>query len=665
MLSAIDVKQTNTSAEFEDCVLKIIAELKLHNHDLSLVGDNDFSHNKVYLFNSERHSLKEHQLDAVRDSILGIVLSPNKNSGYCFMPTSAGKSYIIITLAGLAVSDFRLFRSIENKFPGLLAKRHDLFPLLINLSFQFSKIIDITTVARTQVLVHDIAILDQLKIDTNSRLPSELANRISFFSVQAHRNFQRRQNVKYLVVDENHWGNASPEETLQSELVADIMAAGGKAFGFTASPYEHPDSKYQRTWSNNKINQDRDFNYYLDNNIIHNGLILHEVNLQNARVDYIIGGDEIELTEKKQVIEFMTKQMLIILPDRLDYPGICFFNAVIIPDMVRELIKDEQNGSYWRSVIKILGSDDAQFVEKCRSQFGSDMIADDATIEAVTAGEKILLISQQKLLVGFNAPHLKYCFISPTNSKIKILQGLGRLMRPSNKVDRKTGVLFLTSLSGKKMDIGEPKDDKEPTEKEPCEDCGLKVCDCACDDCGQPRNTVCECPKGNYKTTSLTLTEAYDLPIKVFYKTAVEFRDFINQTRVNDANTVLRIASLKIPKDDLDSLDDVRGIAEIRRIRELCRVAYKNDVLKRDNNRCQGKKVLGESGCDRPQGEVNLEIHHMPPFEFSELMRTLGPDKTVEWHATPSNWKYLVTLCRGCHDEFHRRDARDEIKDAS
>lgn len=656
MEKAHELRSTNSTERFEAIVIEVISEIVQFRHDLSLVGGKEFPHDKVQLFNPEKHTLKEHQLDAVRDSILGIVLSEEKHSGYCFMPTSAGKSYIIITIAALAVSDFKLFRIIHNKFPKLLNSRHDLFPLLINLSFRYSTLIDKAAITRTQILVHDIEILQQLRIDTGKRLPTNLAERISFFSVQAHRNEQRRKNVKYLIVDENHWGNASPEETLQSELVADIKANGGKAFGFTASPYEHPDSKYQRTWSNNKINQDRDFNYYLDNNIIHNGLILHEINLQNARLDYVIGGEEIELTEKKQVIDFMTKQMLAILPPKLDFPGICFFNAVIIPDIVRELINNKQNGAYWRSVIKILGSDDAQFIEKCRSQFGEDILATDQTIKEVTDGKPILLVSQQKLLVGFNAPHLRYCFISPTNSKIKILQGLGRLMRPSEKVERKIGVLFLTSLSGKKMDIGEKKDDAESTEREPCSDCGLKICDCACEECGQPRNTLCECPKGSYKTTSLTLTEAYDLPIKVFYKAAVEFRDFINQTRVNDANSVLRIASLKIPKDELDALDDAAEIAQLRRTRELCRVAYKNQILARDKNKC----VM----CHRGQGEVGLEIHHKPPFEFAELMRTLGADKTIEWHSNPQNWKHLETLCKSCHDESHRKLLTD-LKDAS
>jgi hypothetical protein len=665
MALATNIDRIDSARHFKDRVLEIVHEIVRHGHELSDIGTDEFPYDRAYLFNSERHFLLGHQLDAVRNSVTGIVLSEEKHSGYCFMPTSAGKSYIIIALAALAVGDFELFRSVSAIYPGILLERPEIFPFLVNLSFQYSRLVPKTSITRTQVLVHDIEILDQIRRDTSSRLPLDLAERISFSSVQAHRNQERRRNIKYLIVDENHWGNASPDETVQSELVAEIKASGGKAFGFTASPYEHPDGKYQRTWSSNKINEERDFNYYLDHKIIHNGIVFHEKNLQGARIDYTLGDEEIELTEKKQVIEFITQQMQLVLPPTLDFPGICFFSAVIIPDIVREFINSPTNGSYWRSVIKILGSNDAQFIEKCRTQFGADIIADDRTIESVTKGEKILLISQQKLLVGFNAPHLKYCFISPTNSKIKILQGLGRLMRPSDKVDRKYGVLFLTSLSGKKMDIGDDRSDDGSTEREPCADCGFKLCDCPCDECGQPRISLCECPKARYATTSLTLSEAYDLSVKVFYREAVQFRDFINETLVNNQNAVFRIGSVKIPKDDLDALDDVRELAELRRIRELCRVAYYDEVFRRDRNACQGKRILGEGGCDRTAHEVRLEVHHMPPFEFAELMRAKGPDGTIAWHSNPENWKHLVALCKDCHDEFHRRESRGELQEAS
>lgn len=645
--------------DIERQVLKIAKDFRDGKIQASDLDHND----AVRLFNPDRHTLFEHQVDAVRAAINHIVLSPIKHSGYCFMPTSGGKSYIIITLAALAVGDFRLFRIVDDAMPGFFSEYPEVFPFFVNMSFAYSRMIPLTSVSRTQVLVHDIEILKQLRLDTGERLPKDLAERVGFFSIQSHHNGVRRESLKYLIIDECHWGNASPEESLQSELVAEIKAKSGKAFGFTASPYENPEGKFQRTWSLNKINSDRDFNYYLDRDIIY-PITLREVNLQNARLDYELGGEEIELTEKSQVVDFIANHIVSTLPRKLDFPAICFFSPVIIPDIVRELINKPDVGAYLKTVIRILGTNEAQFIDKCRSQFGEELIATEDTIKGVIKGDPIFLISQQKLLVGLNAPLLKYCFISPTNSKIKILQGIGRLMRPSAKVDRKLAVLFLTSLSGKKMDIGEG-GNKEGTEHEPCVDCNRKICDCACDECNLPRNSECECPKASYTTTSMTLSEAYDLPIKVFYKTEVGFRDFINQARVNDTNTVLRIGTLKVSKDEFDKWNPIQDRSTVGRVRQLCFVAYRNDVLKRDKNTCQGKKLLGEQGCSRSMGEVELNIHHLPPYEFASLLRTLGEEKTVSWHASPDNWQYLVTLCKSCHQLAHKAHKTSDEDDFS
>jgi hypothetical protein len=285
-------------------------------------------------------------------------------------------------------------------------------------------------------------------------------------------------------------------------------------------------------------------------------------------------------------------------------------------------------------------------MQKCEARYGKEILADATTIEKLKAGETIFLISQQKLLVGLNAPHLKYCFISPTNSKIKILQGIGRLMRPCATVDEKLAVLYLASLTGKKMDIGEGP--SETTEKDPCDKCGLKVCDCACPTCHLPRNTECECPKARYVSSSMTLSEAYDLPHKVFYKETVTFSDFINERRINDPNTVYKIPTRHIDPMEWDNFDVKKALAEKEELRRNCYVIFKNDVLKRDKHACVE--------CHRGQGEVKLEIHHVEPYEFIKLYETRGYQGTIEWHSDPKNWQYLITLCDPCHKAKHKSD---------
>ena len=284
--------------------------------------------------------------------------------------------------------------------------------------------------------------------------------------------------------------------------------------------------------------------------------------------------------------------------------------------------------------------------------FGPEILASEDDIQKLKRGEKIFLISRQKLLVGLNAPYLRYCFISPTNSKIIIMQAIGRLMRPVDYslVPKKLATLFLTSLSGKKLDISgkgsEPKDEDETKEKD-----DLNLSDH--DD-----------PRTRYITTSMTLSEAYDLPVPVFYKIEVGFKDFINQSRIKDGNSVEVLKRKFIDPEDLNQFDPIALRERVSRVRDMVRAQYKRVIMERDSKLsdgrrlwyCQGKRVLGEKGCDRSQLEVNLEIHHMEPFTFAELFRKYGENGVLEWHADPKNLEHLVSLCENCHDLIHEKD---------
>ena len=634
-------RSLNSVDDFRGSVIDFAQFVARHIDDKESSLRKEIEQWRIVLFNE--HALYKHQEEAVLGCIREIVLSDNKHSGYCFMPTSAGKGHILITLAGLGVGNFDVFKIIDNALPDFWENYEMAIPVMVSLGLEYSKLVSNT--ARTQILIHDKEILGQIEEDAKSLLGSGLASKIEFHSVQAHRSKHRRENLRYVIIDENHWGNATQEETIQSELVGQVKSTGGKAFGFTASPYEHPEGKFQRTWSHNKINSDRNFDYYLDKEIIY-PITLKEVNLQNARIDYEIGDEEVELTEKSQVVDFIAANILTTIPRELDGPAICFFSPVIIPDVLGELL-DKSKDSGLNKCIKVLGSPEAAFIKKCENSHGKEYIADESTIARLKKGEKIFLISQQKLLVGLNAPHLRYCFISPTNSKIKIMQGIGRLMRPNDNVDRKLAVLYLASLSGKKMDIGGK---KEPSsEKEDCEKCGLKVCDCPCKTCGQPKNTECECPKASYVASSMTLSEAYDLPHKVFYKTEVGFRDFINETRIHDANTVVIVPTRHLDPEKFNDFDIAKKMREKEELRKKCYTAYKNDILTRDNHACVD--------CGRGMGEVNLEIHHVSPYDFIELYKSHGFEGTLKWHSNPENWENLVTLCEPCHNERHRKKA--------
>src|SRR5439155_23809240 len=85
----------------------------------------------------------------------------------------------------------------------------------------------------------------------------------------------------------------------------------------------------------------------------------------------------------------------------LDGPAMCYFNATIIPDMVEALYAKRPD---LKPLIRVLASESAFFAEKCREMFGNGVLATDADIKKLKSGERIFLISRQKLLVGLNAP---------------------------------------------------------------------------------------------------------------------------------------------------------------------------------------------------------------------------------------------------------------------
>jgi hypothetical protein len=596
---------------------------------------------QVTLFNEDRHILYPHQIIAIRGCIDNIVLSDEKETGYCFMPTSAGKGHILMTLAGMAVGDFSIIKIAAETMPDIWKLQPKIMPVLISLSLDYAKLIEEQT-PRTQILVHDTAILSQLKEDCEALLGKRLASRVEFHSVQALRNEKRRLKLKYVIIDECHWGNATEEETIQSELIKLVSETGGKAFGFTASPY--PGGKFQKTWSGNKVSGDLNFNYYLDNKILY-PVTLREVNLQNARVGFNEGDEEVDLTEKKQITDFISQFISTSVSNPLDGPAMCYFNSTIIPDIVESLINSRPD---LKSRIKVLASDSAMFSKKCAEQFGAEILATDDDIRRMKAGENLFVISRQKLLVGLNAPYLRYCFISPTNSKIIIMQGIGRLMRPidAHKVPKKLAVLFLTSLSGKKLDItakGSNENDGEDADEE------YKL----------PEEH--DDPKNRYTTTSMTLSEAYDLPIPVFYKVEVGFKDFINQSRIKDGNSVEIIRRGNVDTQELEETDWLKMRQEVNSTRAMVLAQYKREIIDRDSKIedgkkvwfCHGKDLLGDNGCEMNMNQVNLEIHHKPPFTFAELYRKLGKDGVLAWHSDRHNMKYLITLCENCHDKVH------------
>jgi hypothetical protein len=205
-------------------------------------------------------------------------------------------------------------------------------------------------------------------------------------------------------------------------------------------------------------------------------------------------------------------------------------------------------------------------------------------------------------------------------------------------------------LTGKKLDIGEG----EGSEGE-----------------STPRETIevdpdaDETPQTRYATYSMTLSEAYDLPHKVFYKNEVGFRDFINERLINNPNAVDFVNTVHIDKDALDQMDVLREVKDLKRLRDQCRSQYYDYVLKRDKYLCQGKRVIGDDGCNRAYGEVNLEVHHMPPWEFKDIVRKFGIDGALEWHRDSKNMEHLVTLCVDCHDLFHSKQAEEKKKEGA
>ena len=100
-----------------------------------------------------------------------------------------------------------------------------IFPVLISLGLEYSRLVESKAVPRTQILVHDTEILKQLEGDCRQLLGEDLSSKVEFFSVQALRNEKRRANLKYVIVDECHWGNATEEDTIQSSLIDEVKSA--------------------------------------------------------------------------------------------------------------------------------------------------------------------------------------------------------------------------------------------------------------------------------------------------------------------------------------------------------------------------------------------------------------------------------------------------------
>jgi len=237
------------------------------------------------------------------------------------------------------------------------------------------------------------------------------------------------------------------------------------------------------------------------------------------------------------------------------------------------------------------------------------------------------------------------------------MQAIGRLMRPISyeQVPRKLATLFLTCLSGKKLDISGNGAEPNPEDNDNTGD--------------ETRTDEHDNPKTRYTTSSMTLSEAYDLPIPVFYKTEVGFRDFINQTRIDDANTVERVKRKSIDPEELDKFDPMALKQELNRLRNMVRAQYKRFIQERDSKEvdgrklwyCHGKQVVGERGCDRTQLEVPLEIHHKEPFTFTSLYKKFRADGVIEWHRKSENMKHLVSLCPRCHDLAHATREDEDI----
>jgi superfamily II DNA or RNA helicase len=600
--------------------------------------------------------LMPHQLKAIRSCIKKVIIPNDITSGFCFMPTSSGKGHVLLALAGLAVHNFtfqRIYHSLISSSKFSLSTESNIdFEFVENCLIYLGLQLEQHDAMKVHVMVHDIDILDQIKKDGGLIIGKNICSHLEFKSVQSYRNESRRENIDYVLIDECHWGNANEEETVQSSLIKSIKNSSGKAIGFTASPYN--EGKFLNSWSNLQFADDFSFKYFLNEKILF-PVTLSEVSLQNARTGFNEGDEEVDLIERPQIIDFMSDTVSNTLGPIFHGPGICFFSASIIPDFIESFI---QKRPEMKHLIKVIGSEDAKFIQKCKEKFSSTIIADKQDIDDLKKGKNIFLLSRQKLLVGLNAPHLKYCFISPTNSKITIMQAVGRLMRippEGSVINKKIATLFMTSLSGKTMHLSSKTDSKEE--------------DAAENENEKPYSEDDEThPDSTYVPISMSFSEAYSLSSRVHYKTEVGFLDFITESKINDSNAVTLIGRTQIDKNEFDSFDPIPQRTILQATRNQVRAIYRPAVALRDvkdsgSRRvwcCQGKRLFGMEGCDRTTDQVQLEIHHIYPYEFHKLITRLGVEGTKNWHSDARNLKHLVTLCTNCHDLAHQKTRGQE-----
>src|SRR5436190_6344796 len=151
------------AAEFQASVIPFIQFMVQHLESPAHPYCAEIKGWPVELFNEERHCLYPHQVIATRGCFDGIILNDERHSGYCFMPTSAGKGHILMTLAGLAIGDFLVQRLASDTMPDVWQRYPELFPVAISLGLEYSKLIPKAQAPRTQILVHDTEILKQLQ----------------------------------------------------------------------------------------------------------------------------------------------------------------------------------------------------------------------------------------------------------------------------------------------------------------------------------------------------------------------------------------------------------------------------------------------------------------------------------------------------------------------
>lgn len=76
-------------------------------------------------------------------------------------------------------------------------------------------------------------------------------------------------------------------------------------------------------------------------------------------------------------------------------------------------------------------------------------------------------------------------------------------------------------------------------------------------------------------------------------------------------------------------------------------------------------RITSSSTFTPAKKAYNLEVHHMPPWEFADIVKKLGKDGAIEWHRKPENMKFLVSLCTECHDLFHQKEDKKDSQETA